>query len=369
MELPVSEGQTVAAGDVLLVLHSEHLSLLGGVAADTTNRVAQQIETRKQTLDTERNLRELQRTQREQVLTDRIRSLNAERRQAEEERALQQRRVQLAKTTLVRNEQLAQDGFVSTAQVQTKQEELIDADAHLKSLERSSLALERDLQTMSGERADLAAQLKTQLNQLDRSRASLEQEATENAVRQTTAVTAPFAGIISALNLQPGQAVQAGQTLATLVPAALSNGALVAAPLQAQLFAPSRTAGFIAPGQAVYLRYAAYPYQKFGLYAGHITGVSATPFAPSELPPNISQQLASQTGSNQALYRINVKLNDQGINAFGQTIALKPGLTLEADVLQERRKVWEWVLEPIVAARQQMKVLNADPNLAAPRGG
>lgn len=39
---------------------------------------------------------------------------------------------------------------------------------------------------------------------------------------------------------------------------------------------------------------------------------------------------------------------------------LKAGLTLEADVLQERRKVWVWVLEPVLAARQQMKVLNAD---------
>ena len=52
----------------------------------------------------------------------------------------------------------------------------------------------------------------------------------------------------------------------------------------------------------------------------------------------------------------------QAIKAYGETLALKPGLTLEADVLQERRKVWEWVLEPVLAARQQMKVLNADPN-------
>lgn len=45
-----------------------------------------------------------------------------------------------------------------------------------------------------------------------------------------------------------------------------------------------------------------------------------------------------------------------------ETLTLKAGLTLEADVLQERRKVWEWVLEPVLAARQQVKVLNADPN-------
>jgi membrane fusion protein len=364
MELPVSEGQSVKAGGVLLVLHTERRSLLAGQADDATERVARQIDARKQTVDTERNLRELQRTQREQVLSDRIRTMKAELRQADEERSLQQRRVQLARTTLTRNEQLAQDGFVSVAQVQTRQEELIDADARLKTLERSGLALQRDLRTLQGERDDLAAQLKTDLNQLDRSRASLDQEATENAVRKTTVITAPFAGTVTALNLQPGQAVQTGQTLATLVPQAkLKEGAL-----QAQLFAPSRTAGFVRPGQTVYLRYAAYPYQKFGLYTGHITAVSATPFAPSELPPNISQQLIAQAGSNEALYRINVKLDQQDIRAFGEDIALKPGLTLEADVLQERRKVWEWVLEPVLAARQQMRVLNANPKEAAQAG-
>jgi membrane fusion protein len=110
----------------------------------------------------------------------------------------------------------------------------------------------------------------------------------------------------------------------------------------------------------VYLRYAAYPYQKFGLYAVRISAVSSTPFAPNELPPNLAQQLLSQAGSNQALYRINVELADQSIRAYGEDVALKPGLTLEADVLQERRKVWEWVLEPVLAARQQVKVLNAD---------
>ncbi len=153
--------------------------------------------------------------------------------------------------------------------------------------------------------------------------------------------------------------MQAGQTLLTLLPQA-TPGSATAAQLQAHLYAPSHTAGFVRPGQTVYLRYAAYPYQKFGLYAGRITAVSSTPFAPNELPPNLAQQLVSQAGSNEALYRINVQLADQSVKAYGEDIALKPGLTLEADVLQERRKVWEWVLEPVLAARQQVRVLGAE---------
>ena len=357
MELPILEGQTVKAGDVLLVLHTGHRSMLNGTLGDTSERAARQIEARQQSLDTERTLRELQTRQREQMLTDRIRALQTELRQADEERNLQTRRVSLARTTLTRNEQLAAEGFVATAQVQSRQEELIDATSRMQSVQRSYLALQRELQTSRGERTALAAQLQTDLNQIERSQASLEQEMSENAARKSSVITAPYAGIVTALNLKVGQTVQTGQTLATLVPLADPGQG---AALQAHLFAPSRTAGFVRPGQTVYLRYAAYPYQKFGLHTGHITAVSATPFAPSELP--LAQQLIAQAGSNEALYRINVRLDEQAIKAYGETLALKAGLTLDADVLQERRKVWEWVLEPVLAAQQQVKVLNADPN-------
>ncbi len=369
MELPIVEGQTVQAGEVLLVLNTEHRSRLQGAISDTSERAARQIEARQQTLSTEQTLRELQTRQREQVLADRIRTLEAELRQAQEERSLQQRRVQLAQNTLARNEQLSHAGFIAAAQVQTKQEELIDADGRLQGLERQRLALQHDLQALRGERTALGAQLQSDLNQIERSRSSLAQEASENAARNSTVITAPYAATVTALNLTVGQSVQIGQTLATLVPLAQSgNGASQAAALQAHLFAPSRTAGFVRPGQTVYLRYAAYPYQKFGLHSGHITAVSSTPFAPSELPSNLAQQLIAQAGSNEALYRINVQLDEQDIKAYGETLSLKAGLTLDADVLQERRKVWEWVLEPVLAARQQVKVLNADPNLVRAGG-
>lgn len=358
VNLAVVEGQAVQAGDVLLAINAERTSLRNGVTEDATERVAQQIQARQQTLSTERTLRELQARQREAVLRDRIHTQQAELRQAEEECKLQERRVQLAQVTLTRNEQLAKDGFVSVAQVQARQEEQIDARARLQSVQRTHLALQHDLQTLKGELEALTTQLQTDLNQLERNRASLEQEATENTARKSVVVTAPYAGQVTALGLRPGQSVQAGQALLTLLPQATPNTASPA-PLQAHLYAPSHTVGFVRPGQSVYLRYAAYPYQKFGLYEGRIASVSGTPFAPNELPPHLAQQLISQAGSSQALYRINVQLADQSVRAYGENIALKPGLALEADVLQERRKIWEWVLEPIFAIRQKMKVLNS----------
>jgi membrane fusion protein len=354
VESKIVEGQTVQAGDVLLVLNTERQSTAG----DTSALTLLHIEARKQTLSTERGLRQLQTSQRSQVLEDRIRTLNAELQRLDEEQALLVNRITLSKKTLARNQTLAAEGFLSTAQVQTTQEELIDLQSRQQAQARSKLSTQRDLRTLMGEAEGLATQLKADLNLLDRSLEQLNQETTETTARKSTLITAPYAGVVSAYNLQNGQAVQAGQTLATLVRTAEPQ---IHQALQAHLYAPSRTAGFLKPGQSVYMRYAAYPYQKFGLQTGHITAISATPFAASELPPNIAQQLMAQAGSNEALYRINVQLDQQTISSYGEPLQLKAGLTLEADVLQERRKVWEWVLEPLLAARAQLKVLNSNP--------
>ncbi len=318
--LPVLEGQAVQAGDVILVLNTEHSSVHGGAVGLSSERAAAFIDARTQSLRTEQSLRQLQSTQREQVLADRARTLQAELRQAGEERALQQRRVQLAQTTLERHEKLAQDGFVAQAQVQTRQEELLDAKARLQSAERQLLALQRDLSATVGERQALAAQLNTDLAQVQRSLSSLEQEASENAARKTVVVTAPHAGVLTGLGVKTGQSVASGQLVATVVPPADAPGAK----LVAQLFAPSRTVGFVRAGQTVFLRYDAFPYQKFGLYAGRVLNVSETPFAPSELPPNLAQQLIARAGSNEALYRINVELGDQRVQAYGENVSLKP---------------------------------------------
>jgi multidrug efflux pump subunit AcrA (membrane-fusion protein) len=130
----------------------------------------------------------------------------------------------------------------------------------------------------------------------------------------------------------------------------------VSSPLEAHLYAPSRTAGFVQKGQQVWINYAAYPYQKFGMQSGTITQVSDTPISPKDLPSGQQQALLNAARSNEPLYRITVKLRTQDIRVYGENRNLRAGMTLDADVIQERRTVWEWVLDPIIGVlgRQQL---------------
>jgi membrane fusion protein len=341
--LLVKEGDEVQAGQPLLKIRSERRLAQGDVALLNAQALAQ----RRQSLETERLLQQQQARQRADALNDRLRSLQSEERQAQGELDSSRQRAQLAQKSLDRFNELARNGYVSAAQVQQKQEELLDLQMRERSAERNLGALQRDAQSV---RADLAANdtnLRSALALVDRNLASLAQESNENEVRGAVLVQAPQAGRVATLSLHGGQSVQEGQVLLSLVPK--SGAGQAEQSLEAQLFAPSRTSGFVLPGQQVWLRYAAYPYQKFGMARGRVVAVSQAPLTAQELPSGQSQSLQAAVQANEPLYRIRVALDRQDVQAYGASLPLKPGMSLDADVLQQRQKVWEWVLEPILA--------------------
>jgi membrane fusion protein len=94
----------------------------------------------------------------------------------------------------------------------------------------------------------------------------------------------------------------------------------------------------------VRVRYAAYPYQKFGQYEGRVVQVSRAALAPSELPSQLAPPLPSEP-----LYRITVRLAQPHVLVYGRAQPLTAGMQLEADVLQDRRRLIEWVFEPLIA--------------------
>jgi membrane fusion protein len=343
-EVLVREGDWVSAGQPLARLRNDRITAAGDAAALT----AQALQARRDSLATERRLTEQGLRQRQDSIAQRLQSLLAEERQAQSELENNRLRVQLAVKSLERQQELAKSGFVAAAQVQAKQEELLDLQLRERNAERSLQGLARDLDSARAEKLANDTQAKTTLTQLERSLASLEQEATENDSRNGLTLTAPQAGRVSALPLSAGQAVQAGQTVASLVPTA-SDGSAKTAELQAQLFAPSRTAGFVQIGQAVYLRYTAFPFQKFGLAEGEVIAISRSPIAAQDLPAGQSQALIAAAQANEPMYRINVRLPRQSVRTYGTETPLAAGMSLDADIRQDSRKIWEWLLEPALA--------------------
>ncbi len=116
--------------------------------------------------------------------------------------------------------------------------------------------------------------------------------------------------------------------------------------LQAELYAPSKTIGFIRTGDAVMLRYRAYPYQKFGQHQGQVRSISRTTLSAADLA-NMTGSIPGLGIDGEQIYRIRVDIENQSVRAYGEYRPLQTGMLIEADILQETRHLYEWVLEPL----------------------
>lgn len=157
----------------------------------------------------------------------------------------------------------------------------------------------------------------------------------ETEARRKLDVTSSKNGTATAIIAKPGQMVDTSHPLASVVPA----GSL----WQAYLFVPSAAAGFVRIGDPVLIRYQAYPYQKFGQYAAHVVSIARTALSSSELAT--SGGPADSEGTT--YYLVTVALHSQTVTAYGRPQPLQAGMNLQADIQQEHRRLYEWVLEPL----------------------
>lgn len=258
--------------------------------------------------------------------------------QIEQAIVTQREQVRLGQTTLDRYRRIAGERFVSQVQVDQQAQATLALVNEQQALERQATAIRRGIVQMDQSLRELPAQRAAQVAATRRDRALIGQERVQQETSGELLVKAPVAGLVASRLIEPGQAVQAGQPLLSLLPRGSK--------LQAQLLVPSRAIGFVEPGNTVLLRYQAYPYQKFGHHAGRVIRVSRSAVNPGEF--------TALTGSGQSVepyYRVLVALDAQTVIAYGKPEPLRPGMVLEADILSERRKLYEWLLEPLYSLR------------------
>ncbi|MCH8620459.1 HlyD family efflux transporter periplasmic adaptor subunit [Undibacterium sp. TS12] len=337
LERKVTEGQYVQAGQILFTL-SDDFTLAKEGEPGREAVMLQNLAGKRANLQAERNSQITQNLQLREKLQRQIEGIQAELLQIDREIATQSERLESARENFQRQQNLAAQGFLAATALQQKKDESLEQQARLQAVQRTRLNLQREKSEREAELVGAVTVATREQQQLDRQ--SLELEQTELQNQAKFSITASQAGTVGAILAEPGQSVSQS-ALATLIP---SN-----APLEAQAFVPANSAGFLKPGLPVRLRYNAYPYQKFGQYLGHVAEVAKTPLAPSELPA----VLASDRG-NQVLYRVRIALDQQSVQVYGKNELLSPGTLFEADILQETRTIWEWVLEPLFSLKGQL---------------
>jgi membrane fusion protein len=344
IEARVKEGQRVRAGDILFVLSSERQSSTIG---DTQAKISRDVRDREQSLHEERaNLPTMQAMER-RSLEEKIAEFRDELVTLGGQTTNQQGRYELASADYARYQEILPKGYVTRDQVVQRQADLMDQKTRLEELQRDQLTTRRNLADAQFQLESLTIKYAKQMGDVERDLATADQDLSESEARRELTVIAPAMGTATAITAHIGQLVDTSKPLVSIIP---DNSRL-----EAELYASSKAVGFVRPGDSVSMRYQAYPYQKFGQYRGTVTAVADTALSSTELTgTNVFS--ASNPQQSEPLYQISVRLESEAVTAYGQQRSLHAGMLLEADLMQEKRRLYEWALEPVYALRHPLQV-------------
>lgn len=331
-EVFVDDEQIVEAGDPLFEVRSERYLTDGQVLSD---QVLATLQREKASL-----------TEQSSALTDSARLGRASAALAREDAIRRKGEFEAQRVILAERLDVAERRRDEIASLREKG---LVAEPVFNERQEAVVILRQNLLQIDGQVADAASaarQAATDLLQIDAGlmldRSALDQRIAQidSQTGQTTAsrghvVRAPQAGRVAALRARSGEQVEPGTPLAIVLPEDAS--------LIAELYLPSRAAGFVEPGQSVKLMYDAYPYQKFGAASGQVSSVAAVAQRPDEI--------GIKTESQELLYRVRVAPDAPTVHAFGRDHSLQPGMELSADVVLEDRKLVGWLLDPLRSFR------------------
>lgn len=330
--LTVTEGQHVSAGEPLYRISGERYN---GQGTGTLAAMSMSLKTQYSMLASQQTQELSDNNQQQLAVQQRIASLQPQIRSAEQRLNLAEHQVQLSISVMNRYHKLVSSHYVSDIEFQQKQIEVTSAEQNAEDQRQILLQLRTALDTAQNELNHQIALGGSRKTELDRQLQIINQQIVELEGEANFTLTSPVPGTIAAVLIKQGQSVKAAEPVMTLVP---DNSRL-----QIELYATSQNAGFIQPGQRVALRFAAFPYQKFGVQYGTIREISRTTLTPSDLL-SVSPVTWKE---NEGHYRVIVIPENTFILAYGKKEPLRPGMTLEGDVSLDTRHLWEWLTEPI----------------------
>lgn len=334
--LLVNEGELVEAGQLLYRLSGERYD---GMGKATLAALKISLTQQYQMLEQQQNQEIVANNIQLQGLQRRANQLKEELRGADEVLKLALRQAALTRSVMERHQILVRQKYVSETEFQQKQIALAAAEGNAENQRQAQQRLKRELGAVETEKGSLKQQGQSRQAELGRMLQGIRQQQIELQSQEDSSLVAPVAGNVAAVLVKPGQTVNRNELLLTLVP--------LAAELQIELYAPSKSVGFIKPHQRVGLRFAAYPYEKFGVQYGTTREVTRISLSSAEVMPHNLVVWKENEGH----YRVIVVPDKPSVTVYGRQEPLRTGMVVAADIELDSRRLYEWLLEPLWSLR------------------
>lgn len=334
--LLVQGGQIVKAGTPLYMLDVSRISSSGNLSATTIQTLKNQrqhiehiiAETNKNRQATLGGLQQqLERYLQAQQSTAKMVSSASE-----GLRAMQQ--------TMSAYQNYRQRGLVTTDQQNNQRYLYYQQQSSWQNLNIQAIQQDLQIAALRSELVSRQAEFDSQIAQYRIQQDDLERQMAEAEVGGERVITAPADGRVSSLSVTEGQMVNGGDSLAQLVPAGKEAWRLI-------LWLPGESVPWVHSGDNLNIRYNAFPFQKYGQFAGRVLTLTAAPVPLRELSGYASApRSASGSVSDNGWFKALVQPELPRLTVTDNTSLLTSGMQVQATIFLEKRPLWQWMLSP-----------------------
>lgn len=235
--------------------------------------------------------------------------------------------------------QLAREGFAGRLMALERSRSRIEAEQDLAAQMRTIEGLKATITQSDSRVAQIQSNYRQQLHaeraEAESAHQKLQQEWAKQQHRHALLeLRAPHSGVVKDLATHtPGTVVAPGTIVLTLVPRD--------EPLLAEVWVSNADAGFVQPEQQARIKFASYPFQRYGLADGKVRLVSADAQDKAATPEGATRQLPALA------YRALIELDAESLRFEAQTLKLVPGMLVTAEVHIGERSVLEYLLSPL----------------------
>ncbi len=234
-------------------------------------------------------------------------------------------------------DRLAREGYAGRLMLAQRSRERLEAEQDLRAqehrVEGARAVIDQGDRRIAQIGAVYRAQLQGERVESEAQLARLVQELEKLSHRQRLAeLRAPADGVVKDLATQtPGAVLAPGTVLMTLVP---EGEALVA-----EVWLANQDAGFVSAGQNAKLKFASFPFQRYGMLDARVARVSAD-------STERAGDAARAAGGAYA-YRAQLEPLAQELRLGAVRHPLRPGMQLTAEIKLAERTVIEYLLSPV----------------------
>lgn len=238
---------------------------------------------------------------------------------------------------------LVKDGFAGTLMGSDKRRERVEKEQELQTqgfvIESAKAGILQSEKKLAQIDSDYRRQLHAERNEIQGQFDKLAQEVTKQAHRQELLeLRASQDGVVKDLATHTtGTVVQPGTVLLTLVPQDEI--------LQAEVWVSNEDIGFVRQGQPVKLKFAAFPFQKYGMVEGTVEHVSAD--AADNNTGNGNSQTDAAKKNQPLVYKALIALKQMNLEMDEQRFMLSAGMQTNAEIKLGDRTVMEYLLSPV----------------------